>query len=363
MVDLHSQYAALKDEINQAIQQVLDSCAFILGPNVQMFEQEAATYLQSAHAVSCASGTDALHLALRALDIGTGDEVITPAFTFAATAEAIMYVGAKPVFCDIEADSYTLDVNQLESLITRNTKAVIAVHLYGHPARMKDLQALCAQHNLYIIEDCAQSFGASIEGKFTGSIGTFGCFSFFPSKNLGAYGDGGLITTQSDRLAERLQLLRNHGSRIRYQHESIGFNSRLDEIQAAILRVKLKHIDEFNQNRRKVAQAYSTLLDSTSVTTPKVTPGCNHVFHQYTIRSQQRASLQQALTNHHIAHAIYYPLGLHQQPAFRENSRYTSLRVTETVCDECLSLPIYPELGQAEITRICEVILSSSTTA
>ncbi|MEM7402218.1 MAG: DegT/DnrJ/EryC1/StrS family aminotransferase, partial [Pseudomonadota bacterium] len=253
MLDLKLQYAKLKNEIDKAVADVLKSTQFIMGPNVQQFETEAATYLGCKHAISCNSGTDALHLALRACGIGENDEVITTAYTYAATAEAICYVGAIPVFVDINRDSFNISIEAIEAAITERTKAILPVHLFGRVADMQTLSTLAKNHNLKIIEDCAQAFGARTNNQISGTFGDAGCFSFFPSKNLGCYGDGGLFCTNSDDLADQFRLLKAHGSKVRNQHEIIGWNSRLDELQAAILRIKLKNIDQFNQNRIKVA--------------------------------------------------------------------------------------------------------------
>lgn len=355
MVDLSAQYQAIKAEIDAGIQEVLDSTRFILGPNVQSFEQEAADYLGVKHAISCASGTDALHLALRAAGIGPGDEVITPPFTFIATAEAIRYVGADPVFVDVDPRSMNLDPALIEAAITPRTRAILPVHLFGQPADLDAIAAIAARHGVPVIEDCAQSFGAALGGKMTGAIGLAGCHSFFPSKNLGGYGDGGMITTNDDVLAEQIQVLRNHGSRERYHHEVIGYNSRLDELQAAILRVKLRHIEEFNRERRRAAHAYSERL-AEWVTVPYEDGKGRHVYHQYTILSDRRADIHKALEARGIASAIYYPIPLHRQQAFADLYRDTSLPVSENLANTCLSLPIFPELRDEQIAEIAEVI-------
>ena len=264
MLDLKLQYATLKNEIDTAVADVLQNTHFIMGPNVQQFESEAAQYLGVKHAISCNSGTDALHLALRACGIGKNDEVITTPFSFAATAEAICYVGATPVFVDIEPDTYNISTKAIEAAISSNTKAILPVHIFGQVANMQEITKLAKDKNLSIVEDCAQSFGAHINNQQTGSFGDAGCFSFFPSKNLGCYGDGGLFTTNSDEIAEQFMLLKSHGSKVLNQHEIVGWNSRLDELQAAILRIKLKNIDEFNKNRMAVAKKYNELISSTS---------------------------------------------------------------------------------------------------
>lgn len=356
MVDLKQQYHSLKQDIDQALAEVLESTHFILGPHVQAFEKEAAAYLGVQHAVACASGTDALHLALRAAGIGEGDEVITPAFTFIATAEAISYVGAKPVFVDIDPRTFNLDPEKVEAAITPRTRALLPVHLFGQPAALDSFQDICRKHNLLLIEDCAQSFGAEYQGRMTGGFGVAGCFSFFPSKNLGCYGDGGLVTTNDDTVARELLVLRNHGSRKRYHHAVIGYNSRLDEMQAAILRVKLKHIAEYNRLRRRNAHLYNEGLKGLALTTPYEDGIGVHVYHQYTLLLEGRDRVQKALTDAGIASAVYYPIPLHRQEVYRDLLAGTSLPVTEKIAEQVLSLPMYPELTAEQIQRICQVI-------
>ena len=356
MVDLKAQYANLKEEIDRGLQEALDSCAFILGPNVQAFEREAADYLGVKHAIGVASGTDALHLALRAAGIGAGDEVITSPFTFIATAEAIRYVGATPVFVDIDPRSFNLLPAAVEAAVTERTTAVMPVHLFGQPADLPAIGAICERRGLKMIEDCAQSFGATVDGRQTGSIGISAGFSFFPSKNLGCYGDGGLVTTNSDALAEHVRVLRNHGSQVRYYHQEIGYNSRLDELQAAILRVKLRHIEEYNRNRRRVAHRYSELLSDLPLDTPFEDGIGRHVYHQYTLLSDRRDTIMQALQAAGIACAVYYPVPLHQQEAFAADCDGVRLPVAEAVAARCLSLPIYPELGESDILKVVSVI-------
>ena len=348
MVDLKQQYQTLKHDIDQGISDVLQNCHFIQGPNVSAFETEAAEYLNVKHAIGCASGTDALQLALLAAGIGPGDEVITTAFTFIATAEAIGAVGATPVFVDVLPDSFNLDPALVEQAITKSTKAILPVHLFGQPADMPKLKALCEAHQLLLIEDCAQSFGAAVNGEMTGAIGDFGCFSFFPSKNLGWYGDGGMITTQSDAMADRLRMYGNHGSRQRYHHDVIGVNSRLDEIQAVILRTKLKHIEDYNHERRRVASTYRKLFAGTKVVTPHEDGIGNHVYHQYTTLMPDRAIVMEHLQQQGIACAIYYPIPLHRQQAFKDTSQPT-LPVTESLVTQCLSLPVFPEMTNEQV--------------
>lgn len=356
MVDLKGQHETLKNEINAGIQDTLENCHFILGPNVQALESECANYLGVRHAVGCASGTDALHLALLAAGIGEGDEVITTPFTFIATAEAIRYVGATPVFADIDEKTFNIRPDLIEAAITEKTKAVMPVHLFGQPADMTAIEAICQKHKLLLIEDCAQSFGARINDVYTGSIGDFGCYSFFPSKNLGCYGDGGMVTTNSDEMAERLKMYRNHGSHVRYHHDVIGFNSRLDEIQAVVLRAKLKHIDEYNQNRRRVAQRYRELLADTNVITPHEDGLGEHVYHQYTTIMPQREKVQAHLQEKGIASAIYYPIPLHQQNAFADTCADIRMPVSEHVAQNCLSLPVFPEMSDAQIVEVADAI-------
>jgi len=362
MVDLKAQYRSLQATLEPAMLTALEATQFILGPNVQAFEKEAAAYLGVEHAVGVASGTDALHLALIAAGVGAGDEVITTPFTFIATAEAIDYVGATPVFVDIDPRTFNLDLNAVKSAITSKTRAVIPVHLFGQPINMVELMALCAARDLRVVEDCAQSFGATVETENgvvqTGAFGDVGCFSFFPSKNLGCFGDGGLVTTNSTEVAEQLKSLRNHGSKVRYYHSEIGYNSRLDELQAVVLRAKLPQIDNYNQNRRKVAAAYAAGLEGLPVEIPFEDGFGIHVYHQYTLLSEQREKIMEALAAADIAHAIYYPVPLHQQEVFADSCHGVSLPVTELVASQCLSLPIYPELEEERVEQITDVIRS-----
>jgi dTDP-4-amino-4,6-dideoxygalactose transaminase len=361
MVDLVAQYRDLQPRLEPALLSTLGAAQFILGPNVQAFEKEAADYLGVAHAITCANGTDALHLALLAADIGPGDEVITTPFTFIATAEAIAYVGAKAVFVDIDPHTLNIDVEQARLAITPKTKALLPVHLFGQPANLQPLQELAQKHQLVLVEDCAQSFGADIGGRKTGAIGDVAAFSFFPSKNLGCYGDGGMVTTQSDAVAEKLRMLRNHGSKVRYYHDIVGYNSRLDEIQAVVLRAKLPLIDEYNRQRRRVAHRYNAGLSGLNVQTPYEDRVGLHVYHQYTLLSDQRAAIQQALTEQQIASAIYYPVPLHQQKVFADITVGQHFPVTESVAARCVSLPIYPELSDAAVDEICGVIRKALT--
>jgi len=356
MVDLKQQYLELKGEIDAGILQALADAQFVLGPNVAAFEREAAGYLDVGHVVACASGTDALHLALRAAGIAPGDEVITSAFTFIATAEAIRYVGAKPVFVDIDPHTFNIDPMCAERAVTPATRALLPVHLFGMPADMERLMTVCEPRGIKIIEDCAQSFGARLGGRQTGGIGLCGAFSFFPSKNLGAYGDGGMISTNSGELAAQLKILRNHGSQARYHHDVIGYNSRLDELQAVVLRIKLKYIDAYNDQRRRIAGLYSELLSNTELRLPCDADGARHVYHQYTILSAHRERIAARLQSAGIASAIYYPIPVHRQAAFAEQYSALHLPITEQVAALCLSLPMYPELSETTVRKIAVTV-------
>ena len=356
MLDLKLQYATLKNEIDTAVADVLQNTHFIMGPNVGQFESEAAQYLgvnMRSHAIQ------ELMLFiwhLRACDIGENDEVITTPFSFAATAEAICYVGATPVFVDIDPETYNISTKAIEAAITSKTKAILPVHIFGQVADMQEIVKIAKDNNLKIIEDCAQSFGAELNKQQTGSFGDAGCFSFFPSKNLGCYGDGGLFTTNSDEIAEHFTLLKSHGSKVRNQHEIVGWNSRLDELQAAILRIKLKHIDVFNKNRISVAKKYNELLSSPSISTPSFEENRSHVFHQYTLLSENRDAISEQLNKENIGHAVYYPMPLSEQPAFSSISRAESLNITQDICSKCISLPIFPEMSDEQIEKVVDTV-------
>jgi len=357
MVDLQRQYKALKTDINNAIQGVLDSAQFILGPNVAELEKEIAEYHGIPHAVGIASGTDALLLSLRACGIGAGDEVITTPFTFIATAEVISLLSATPVFVDIRPETYNIDPDKIEEKITRKTKAIIPVHLFGHPADMDPIVRIAQKNNIKIIEDCAQAFGATYNGKKVGTIGDCGCFSFFPSKNLAGYGDGGIIITRDENLAKLIRLLRNHGSAVKYHHSTLGYNSRLDEIQAAIIRVKMKKIEDFNNRRRINADLYRTFIKKVDISLPIEMPDCKHVYHQFTISSKNRDSIMNTLKSSNISSAIYYPVPLHKQEVFAQQNIDSCNLINSEICaGEVLSLPMFPELEKNEIQHISNVI-------
>ncbi len=358
MVDLKVQYEAIKNEIDAAVLGVIQSAHFILGSHGKALEEAVAAYHGVKHAVAVASGTDALHLAVIAAGIKPGDEVITTPFTFIATAEAISYVGAVPVFIDIDPVTFNMDVTKLEAAITPKTKAIIPVHLYGQPVEMDLLMAIARKHGLRVIEDCAQSFGAEYKGGKTGSFGHLGCFSFFPSKNLGCYGDGGMVITDDAGLAEQMLSLRNHGSRVRYYHDRVGYNSRLDEIQAAILRIKFEHINTYNAKRRQNAMTYNRMLSAAGIRTPSEQKGTVHVFHQYTIRVGNRDAVKEKLDKGGVTSSmIYYPVPLHLQNAYRNLGMKTgSLPAAEEAAREVLSLPMFPELTEAQIQTVSDAV-------
>jgi dTDP-4-amino-4,6-dideoxygalactose transaminase len=359
MVDLKGQYESLRDEIEAGFRTVLETTQFILGPCGKSLEEEVAAYCGVKHAIGVASGTDALHLALRAAGIGEGDEVITTPFTFIATAEAISYLGARPVFVDIDPATFNIDPRQIEASITERTRAILPVHLFGQTADMNPIFEICRRKGLRLIEDCAQSFGAEYLGKKAGSFGDFGCFSFFPSKNLGCYGDGGMIVTDDDGLAEEVLVLRNHGSRKRYHHSVIGYNSRLDELQAVVLRAKLRHIETYNFLRRKNAHLYNERLKNSGVVIPFEDPKGSHVYHQYTLVCEDRDSIHTALAAAGISSAVYYPIPLHCQEVYRDSCAGASFPAAEASAQSVLSLPMYPELGSEQIDRVCQAVLGA----
>lgn len=359
MLDLAAEQRELSGELEAAIKGVLASGHFILGPQGAAFEKEIAAWLGVGHAVAVASGTDALHLALRAAGIGPGDDVITPAFTFIATAEAVSYCGARPVFADIDPGTFNLDPAALERSLTPKTRAVIAVHLYGQCADMGAITSICERRGLTLIEDCAQAVGADWLGRRAGAWGAFGCFSFYPTKNLGAYGDAGLITTGDAKLAETLRVLRHHGSRVTYRHDMIGYNSRMDELQAAILRVKLRRLEAWNAARRGHAGRYRRLLAGSACELP-AEHGCgSHAYHQFTLRSARRDAIREALTRAGIASAIYYPIPLHHQPVYEGEHGALSLPVSEEAARTVFSVPVYPQLTAEQVARVCEVLLAA----
>ena len=366
MVDLKRQYHKIKPEVDAAIQNVLESTAFINGPDVNHFATELAAYLDVKHVIPCANGTDALQISLMALGLKPGDEVITPSYTYIATVEVVALLRLKPVFVDVDADTFTMNIDSVRKAITSKTKAIIPVHLYGQSVDMEPLMALAKEHNIPLIEDNAQAIGGTYtfsDGRTvkTGSMGLIGCTSFFPSKNLGCYGDGGAIFTNDDSLAETLKMVANHGQKTRYYHEIVGCNSRLDTIQAAILRIKLRHLDEYCKARRAVADHYDAAFKSNpNITTPYRAPYAYHVFHQYTLQLQNvdRDMLQAKLAEKKIPSMIYYPVASHKQNMLKEyGTANDDLPVTNMLQDCVISLPIHTELTEEELSYISKNVL------
>jgi len=348
-LDLKAQFTEIRDEVIEAVIRVMDSQHFILGPEVQALETEIADYVGAQFAIGCASGSDALLLALMALDIGAGDEVITTPFTFGATAGSIARLGARPVFVDIDPETFNIDERQIEAAITPKTRAIMPVHLFGLSAQMDSIMSLAQSRSLAVIEDAAQAIGALWKGKGIGSLGTFGCFSFFPSKNLGGAGDGGMVTTNDPELAQRLKVLRVHGTRKKYSYDLLGMNSRLDALQAAVLRVKLNHLGDWSEARRRNARRYEELFREYELLDRIILPTSPetsfHVYNQYSIRVEERDDLQRHLGEQGIPSEVYYPGPLHLQPAFSAlGYRLGDFPKTEAACTQVLALPIYPEI-------------------
>lgn len=360
MLDLSEQYASLKSEVLEALDGVMSSSQFILGSNVKKLEADIATYSHVAHGIGCGNGSDAIHIALQAAGVGPGDEVITTPFTFFATGGAIARTGATPVYADIDPVSFNLDPNEIEKHITDKTKAIIPVHLYGQMADMVNIRQIADKHNLFVVEDAAQAIGAK-QGEFTvGELGDAATYSFFPTKNLGAYGDGGMVVTNNDDIAEKSRVIRVHGSKPKYYHHVLGYNSRLDELQAAVLNVKFPHLDSWSEQRRKHADVYTNLLNekvADHVKTPVIVEGFHHVFHQYTILTERRDELQAFLNENGVSTMIYYPLPLHIQPVF-ENLGYKKgdFPKAEKAANEALSLPMFPELKEEQQQYVVEKI-------
>lgn len=360
VADLRAQHDALRDELIDAFRRVLDSSGFVNGPEVAAFEHDFAVYCEVAHAVGVANGTDALMLALRAADIGSGERVAVPAFTFAATAEAVYHVGARPLLIDIDPHTFTLDPDALRRALRThpNVRAIIPVHLYGQPAAMDDIGAVASELGAVVIEDAAQAHGARYHGRRTGGLGALGCFSFYPTKNLGALGDGGAVTTNDPQLAARIARLRDHGQEGKYVHTGVGFNSRLDGIQAAALRIKLRHLDRWNTRRQALAAVYrSALSDVPGITLPVVAADCAHVYHLFVVRCRERDRLRAHLEAAGISTGVHYPLPLHRQAAFADlGHRSGDFPVAEAAAREVLALPLYPELSEETVAGVCDVI-------
>ncbi len=363
-VDLLRQYHDLQPEMDAAILRAIGRGDFILGEDVREFEKEFAAFNQAPHCIGVADGTDALHLALLALGVGPGDEVIVPTHTYIASVLAISNTGARPVLVDCDPEYYTIDVQAVESALTSRTKAIMPVHLYGHPADMDPILQIAKDRKLAVVEDTAQGHGATYKGRLCGTMGDIGCFSFYPGKNLGAYGDGGAVVTRDAGLAEKISLLRNYGQKVKYVHTMKGFNSRLDTVQAAILRVKLKHLARWNDQRRAAAARYGELLAGTKLTLPTVAPYANPVWHLYVIQTADRTNLQRSLDEAGIAHGIHYPIPVHLQEAYRDLG-YTqgSFPVTEALAPRILSLPMFPELRSDEIESVAREVKNFAAAA
>jgi dTDP-4-amino-4,6-dideoxygalactose transaminase len=359
-VDLRAQYRSIKGEIDDAITRVLEESQFVLGKEVAALEQEFGDYCGARHGVGVNSGTSALHLALLAAGIKPGDEVITVPFTFVATVAAILYAGAKPVLVDVDPDSFTIDVGKIESAITGSTRALLPVHLFGHPADMDPILDIARRHRLIVIEDAAQAHGAAYKGRRTGGIGDLACFSFYPGKNLGAYGEAGMVVTNNESYCRTIRMLRDWGQEQRYLHVLKGYNYRMEGIQGAVLRVKLRHLESWTEARRAHAVAYNELLNGEGIRTPKEMPYCRHVYHVYAIRSIKRDSLRLALSGAGIQTGVHYPIPIHLLPAYSDlGYRRGDFPVSEELAREVLSLPIYAELTTDQIGEIAAVIHQS----
>ena len=360
LADLVAQYRTIQADVDAAVRSVLESGHFILGPNTTALEREVAAYVGVGHAVGVASGTDALILALRALGIGPGDDVIVPDYTFLATASAVLHAGASPVLVDVDPKTYCLDLDAVAAQITPRTRAIIPVHLFGQPADMSGLLDLAAARGLTVIEDNAQALGAMYRGRRTGAIGHVGCLSFFPSKNLGGYGDGGMVVTSDAAVAERVRMLRTHGWREKYDPEVLGYNSRLDEMQAAVLRVKLRHLDAWNAERARRARLYAQAFVGTNLRTPVEPTDATHVHHLYVVGVPQRASMERALKERGIATAVYYPRALHATKLFRASIAGRSFPVSEALSEDLLAIPLYPEMSDDQQDTVVAAIRTAA---
>ena len=356
-LDLRAQYAQIQEEIHAAIREVLESCQFVLGPHVSSFEEAFAAYCGVRYAVGVNSGTSALHLALLAAGVGPGDEVITVPFTFVATVAAIRYTGARPVFVDIDPRRYTMDIQGVEKCITSATKVILPVHLYGQPVDMDPLLSLAQHYGLVVIEDAAQAHGAEYKGRKVGSLGDLGCFSFYPGKNLGAYGEGGAVVTNNGEYERTLRMLRDWGGERKYEHILKGYNYRMEALQGGILSVKLNYLDRWNEARRERARLYSNLLREGNVGVPEEMEDAKHVYHIYAVRTSRRDALQKTLAEHRIQTGVHYPYAVHQLPAHRDlGYKAGDFPNAEAAAREVLSLPMYPELPLEAVARVCEVI-------
>lgn len=359
LIDLQKEYQSISEELKNNLQKVLNSGVYVLGEEVNKFEREFAKYLGVNHTISVNSGSDALFLAIKSLGIGNGHEVITVSHTFNSTVDAIVRSGARPVFVDIDPETYCIDVDKIQEKITRNTRAILPVHLYGHPAEMDRIIELKEKYHLYIIEDACQAHGAEYNGEKVGTIGDLGCFSFYPTKNLGAYGDGGAIVTDNPEIMEKLTWLRNYGQSQKYHHDFLGINSRLDELQASILRTKLNYLDQWIECRRKIANLYTELLQDSGLSTPVERPSCKHVYHLYVIRSENREKLKKELKKHQIESQIHYPIPVHQQKPYLEVNDNGQLPVTEKISQEILSLPLHPWMNYEDVSQVTDCVRDS----
>jgi dTDP-4-amino-4,6-dideoxygalactose transaminase len=362
-VDLKAQYHSIKAEIDTAITHILENSQFVLGPEVAAFENEFASYTGGAHAIGLNSGTSALHLAMLAAGIGPGDEVITIPFTFVATTAAIGYTGAKPVFVDIDPVSFTMDPSLVEAAITPRTKAIVPVHLYGQPADLDPILEVARRHNLIVIEDAAQAHGAEYKGRRVGSIADMGCFSFYPGKNLGAYGEGGAVVTNNPEYVRTIRMLRDWGAEKKYLHVLKGYNYRLEGMQGAILRVKLRYLEAWTEARRAHAAQYNQLLAGSGVGTPQAKDYARHVYHVYAVRTKHREALQKALQDREVQTGIHYPIPVHLLPAYSElGHKRGDFPHSEQAADEVLSLPMFPELAPAQVEAVAEAVRASAST-
>lgn len=357
-LDLAVVHAEIADELAEAFHRVVDRSSFVLGREVEAFEQEFAAYCDASHCISVGNGCDALEIALQALDIGPGDEVIVPATTFSATWFSVSRVGARPIPVEVSADSVTLDPALVEAQITERTRGIIPVHLYGHPAPMDEIGGIASRYGLHVLEDAAQAHGARYRGRKAGSLGDLAAFSFYPGKNLGALGDGGAIVTNDDALASRVRRLRNYGSDQKYVHREIAGNSRLDELQAAFLRVKLRHLDGWNTRRKAAAERYRANLSHLTgrLVLPVEQDGCEHSWHLYVVRVSHRTNVQAGLRDKGVETLIHYPLPTHKQEAYRDSYASYALPITERLADEVLSLPMGPHLSEADVDEVCDIL-------
>jgi dTDP-4-amino-4,6-dideoxygalactose transaminase len=356
-VDLQAQYRSIKPEIDAAVLGVFDRAQFILGPAVAEFEKDFAAFCGTREAIGCNTGTSALHLALLAAGVGPGDEVITVPYTFVATVSAIEYTGARPVFVDVEPDYWTMDPARLEAAITPRTKAIVPVHLYGQSADMDPILEIASKHKLAVIEDACQAHGAEYKGRRCGSIGDIGCFSFYPGKNLGAYGEGGAVVTNDPAIAAKIRLLRSWGEEVRYEHKYRGFNYRMDGVQGAILGVKLRHLERWTEARRRHALAYARRLDGAPVQLPRERAGCRHVYHVYVLRMVDRDGCRRRLTDAGVQTGVHYPIPVHLQPAYQDlGYSKGDFPVSEQVATEVLSVPMFPELTEAQIDAVAALL-------